>query len=129
MLEATHVRHRHDSAGLTPDLPIIRTDWEIYIHQLAVDISKEQSPQRLMAAREKLYELLVHCIPPATILKTLVRELLVNLDDMLKQEVLEWLRVVPKKYFIWKHLSANIWQSTKGILQICLANDIPPKTT
>lgn len=87
MLEASHVQHRD---GLTADLPIQKTDWELYIHQLAVDISKEQSPQRLMAAREKLYELLVHCIPPSTILKTLVKELLVNLDDALKQEVLEW---------------------------------------
>jgi replication factor C subunit 3/5 len=87
MFEATYVQHRAE--GLSPDMPILKTDWELYIHQLAVDITKEQSPQRLMAAREKLYELLVHCIPPATILKTLVRELLVNLDDALKQQVLE----------------------------------------
>jgi replication factor C subunit 3/5 len=88
MLEASHVQHR--DSGLTGELPIQKTDWELYIAQLAMDITKEQSPQRLMAAREKLYELLVHCIPATIILKTLVSQLLLNLDDALKQEVLEW---------------------------------------
>lgn len=90
MLEASHVQHREHSGGLTADLPIQKTDWELYITQLAMDLTKEQSPQRLMAAREKLYELLVHCIPATVILKTLVQQLLLNLDDALKQEVLEW---------------------------------------
>lgn len=89
MLEASHVQHR-ESGGLVPDAPIQKTDWELYIAQLAVDITKEQSPQRLLAAREKLYELLVHCIPATQILKTLVQEVLTNLDDALKQDVLEW---------------------------------------
>eukprot|EP00539_Tryblionella_compressa_P016709 CAMPEP_0178845920 /NCGR_PEP_ID=MMETSP0746-20121128/17727_1 /TAXON_ID=913974 /ORGANISM="Nitzschia punctata, Strain CCMP561" /LENGTH=161 /DNA_ID=CAMNT_0020510213 /DNA_START=1 /DNA_END=487 /DNA_ORIENTATION=- len=65
-------------------------DWEIYIRQLANDITKEQSPQTLMMAREKIYELLVNCIPATTILKTLVGELLNNLDDSVKLEVIEW---------------------------------------
>ena len=43
-----------------------------------------------MAAREKLYELLVNCIPASTILKRLTAELIVRLDDALKLEVLEW---------------------------------------
>jgi replication factor C subunit 3/5 len=86
MLEAMHVKHRD---GLKPDTPVQSTDWQLYIHQLAVDITREQSPQRLLAAREKLYELLVHCIPATIILKTLVQELLVNLDDALKCQVVE----------------------------------------
>lgn len=91
MLEATLLVHPGQNNDTDSSLTsVLKTDWELYIHQLAVDISKEQSPQRLMAAREKLYELLVHCIPPAIILKTLVKELMVNLDDSLKQEVLEW---------------------------------------
>ena len=66
-----------------------KTDWEIYISQLASDITKEQSPQRLMAAREKLYELLINCIPASVIIKTLAMELMKNLDDELKHDVLE----------------------------------------
>jgi replication factor C subunit 3/5 len=86
MLEACHVQKRD---GLTKDQPVQKTDWEMYIHQLAVEITREQTPQRLMAAREKLYELLVNCIPATVILKTLTQELLKNLDDSLKQEVIE----------------------------------------
>mmetsp|Transcript_17292 Transcript_17292/g.18653 ORF Transcript_17292/g.18653 Transcript_17292/m.18653 type:complete len:129 (+) Transcript_17292:1044-1430(+) len=48
------------------------------------------SPQTLMAAREKLYELLVNCIPASTILKSLTGELLNNLDDSVKLEVIQW---------------------------------------
>ena len=87
MLEACHVQKRD---GLAADMPVPQTDWELYIKQLAQDITREQSPQRLLAAREKLYELLVNCIPATVILTTLTKELLPTLDDSLKQEVLEW---------------------------------------
>mmetsp|Transcript_17119 Transcript_17119/g.22273 ORF Transcript_17119/g.22273 Transcript_17119/m.22273 type:complete len:358 (+) Transcript_17119:138-1211(+) len=87
MLEACHVQQRD---GLTPDMPVQKTDWELYIRQLAMDVTREQTPQRLQAAREKLYELLVNCIPADVILKTLVSELLKNLDDTLKHEVVGW---------------------------------------
>lgn len=56
---------------------------------MAADITKEQSPQKLMATREKLYELLINCIPASVILKTLAMELLKSLDDELKYEVIE----------------------------------------
>jgi replication factor C subunit 3/5 len=87
MLEACHVQNRD---ALRADQPVIKTDWEIYIAQLALDITREQSPQRLLAAREKLYELLVNCIPATVLLKTLLQELVKNLDDSLKKEVVEW---------------------------------------
>lgn len=87
MLEACHVQRRD---GLSKDQPVQKTDWELYISQIAADITKEQTPQRLMATREKLYELLVNCIPATVILKTLSKELMKNLDDCLKQEVIEW---------------------------------------
>jgi len=87
MLEACHVQQRD---GLTADMAPQTTDWELYIRQLALDVTREQTPQRLAAAREKLYELLVNCIPAAVILKTLVAELLKNLDDSLKHQVVEW---------------------------------------
>ena len=43
----------------------------------------------LMRAREKLYELLVNCIPASVIIKTLAMELIKNLDDEVKHEVIE----------------------------------------
>ena len=43
-----------------------------------------------MNARDKLYELLVNCIPASTILKSLTGELLNNLDDSVKLEVIKW---------------------------------------
>ena len=87
MLEACHVQRRD---GLSADMLVPATDWELYLKQLAVDITREQSPQRLLAARERLYELLVNCIPATLILKSLVHELLTNLDDSLKVQVIEW---------------------------------------
>lgn len=91
MLEACHVQHRDSNGGsLSKDQPVQKTDWEMYIAQLAVEITREQTPQRLMSAREKLYELLINCIPADVIIKTLAKELMKNLDDSLKQEVVEW---------------------------------------
>jgi replication factor C subunit 3/5 len=77
------------STVLKADQAVQKTDWELYITNLAADITKEQSPQKLMAAREKLYELLVNCIPASVILKTLAMELTKNLDDELKFQVIE----------------------------------------
>jgi replication factor C subunit 3/5 len=87
MLEACHVQQRD---GFTPDQAVQKTDWELYITQLAMEITREQTPQRLMLAREKLYELLVNCIPATVIIKTLARELVRNLDDTLKINVMKW---------------------------------------
>lgn len=77
------------STMLKADQSIQKTDWEIYIMKLAADITREQSPQKLIATREKLYELLINCIPASVILKTLTMELLKSLDDELKYEVIE----------------------------------------
>lgn len=89
MLEAAKVQSAGNSA--IPENQLLPTaDWEVYIKQLATDITKEQSPQTLMIARDKLYELLVNCIPASIILKYLTGELLNNLDDSVKLEVIEW---------------------------------------
>ena len=89
MLEAAKVVQPNQMLSETnPPLPA--SDWELYIRQLAEDITREQSPQRLQLARDKLYELLVNCIPATIILKRLVDELLNNLDDSLKLQVVEW---------------------------------------
>ena len=90
MMESCHVQNRDASGtGLKAGTPVQRADWEVYIQQLAKDVTREQSPQRLLAAREKLYELLINCIPADVILKTLALELMKNLDDSLKHEVVE----------------------------------------
>uniref|UniRef100_A0A7S4N9D6 AAA+ ATPase domain-containing protein n=1 Tax=Odontella aurita TaxID=265563 RepID=A0A7S4N9D6_9STRA len=90
MLESCHVQRRElGGNGMTADQPVQKTDWELYISQLATEVTREQSPQRLLAARERLYELLINCIPADIILKTLALELMKNLDDDLKHEVIE----------------------------------------
>ncbi len=87
MLEACRVQ----SAGqLTAQTEVVKTDWENYISTLAHEITQEQSPAKLLAAREKLYELLINCIPAEVIIKTLAVELMRNVDDSLKHEIIEW---------------------------------------
>jgi len=88
MLESARVQAGSDS-NLSADEPVKKTDWEQYITQLAAEVTQEQSPQRLIAAREKLYELLINCIPATIIIKTLSLELMKNLDDSVKHEVME----------------------------------------
>jgi len=89
MLEAAKVQAA-GNGDIQDNQHLPTTDWEVYVRQLAAQITKEQSPQTLMAAREKLYELLVNCIPASTILKSLTGELLNNLDDSVKLEVIQW---------------------------------------
>lgn len=72
------------------DQEITVTDWEAYIIGTAQDIIKEQSPQRLLRVRAKLYELLTNCIPADTIIKSLTAELLRKCDDNLKIQVCHW---------------------------------------
>jgi replication factor C subunit 3/5 len=65
-------------------------DWEVYITKLCRDILAEQSPARLLQAREMMYELLTNCIPADVIMQTLTNELMKCLDDQLKHEVAHW---------------------------------------
>jgi replication factor C subunit 3/5 len=86
MLEAAKVQQ----TPLSPDQPILLPDWELFICRLAREILQEQSPSKLMQARDMLYELLTNCIPPDVILQTLTRELMKALDDELKHELIYW---------------------------------------
>lgn len=65
VLEAMRMQ-RPDLQG---NVDFARPDWEIYCGKVADSILQEQSPQRLLEVRAKLYELLSHCIPPAVVLK------------------------------------------------------------
>ena len=51
---------------------------------------EEHSPARILQVRAKLYDLLTHCIPPTTILKTLTFKLVTQVDDGLKADVIKW---------------------------------------
>ncbi|GAB5031261.1 replication factor c subunit 3 [Nannochloropsis oceanica] len=86
MLEACRVQQH----PFTADQEVKVADWEEYIGKLATMLIEEQSPPRLVLARDMLYELLTNCIPSDVILKTLLRELLPKLDDQLKHEVVYW---------------------------------------
>ena len=108
MLESCHVTTRDDSPKeLKANMPIPDTDWERYIAQLARGITGEQSPKSLIAAREKLYELLINCIPAQVILKQLVMELLPTLDDSIKGEVVTWVSGYYVKLLIFEILSTG----------------------
>ncbi|PKU42362.1 replication factor c subunit hypothetical protein [Limosa lapponica baueri] len=71
----------------TADQDIPEMDWEVYLRETANAIVGQQSPQRLLEVRGRLYELLTHCIPPEIIMKGLLTELLNNCDGQLKGEV------------------------------------------
>lgn len=89
MLEATKVQAA--PRALTMDSTVALSDWQSYIADLARSITSEQSPQVLIVARGKLYELLTNCIPADVILTTLARELTSFLaDEGLKHDVAYW---------------------------------------
>jgi len=50
-------------------------DWELYAKETAAEVLLEQSPRALYVARGKVYELLVNCVPPDLVLRTLAREI------------------------------------------------------
>lgn len=85
-LEACKVRQYPFDEDMAVELP----DWEVYVHHVATLIVRDQSPNKLLECRGKLYDLLSKCVPADVILKTLVNELLKNLDDELKPEVIKW---------------------------------------
>ncbi|KAJ5604473.1 DNA polymerase III clamp loader complex gamma/delta/delta subunit C-terminal [Penicillium lagena] len=65
-------------------------DWEALIQVTADEILAERSPARLLQVRARLYDLLTHCIPPTTVLKTLTFKLVAKVDDALKPDVIKW---------------------------------------
>lgn len=71
----------------TPTQDVMEPDWEVYLRDTATMIVGEQSPKRLLDVRNRLYELLCHCIPPTIIFKGLLQELVRNCDGQLKAAV------------------------------------------
>lgn len=64
---------RMQNPDLTGDIDVAKPDWEVYCSKIAESIMQEQSPQRLLDIRGKIYELLSHCIPPTVVLKVSMR--------------------------------------------------------
>ncbi len=93
MLETLKIQHTAQSSAsssLPPDCVIPLPDWENYIIRLSREILMEQSPTKLLQARDMLYELLTNCIPADVIIQTITRELLKVFDDQLKHELVYW---------------------------------------
>jgi len=119
MMEACRVQQY----PFVPNQTVPLSDWETFIAQLGMSIVQEQSPQKLLEAREKLYELLINCIPADVILRTLSRELMKQLDDQLKHEVAYWaafyeqrLRAGSKEIFHLEAFVAKFMSLYKGFL-------------
>ncbi|KAI9822780.1 MAG: Replication factor C (RF-C) subunit [Thelocarpon impressellum] len=86
MFEAVHAQNEK----VTDKTVIPPPDWESLIGQIADEIMAEHSPARILQVRAKLYDLLSHCIPPTTILKTLTFKLIPKIDDALKADIIMW---------------------------------------
>ncbi|KAK0469585.1 P-loop containing nucleoside triphosphate hydrolase protein [Desarmillaria tabescens] len=98
------------SPDLSGPLAIAKPDWETYCHKVADMIISEQSPARVMEVRQKLYELLSHCIPPTVILKTIAERVVDRVDEAIKADIMHWaaiyevrMRIGSKKIY---HLEA-----------------------
>ncbi|KAJ5962926.1 hypothetical protein N7501_007867 [Penicillium viridicatum] len=81
---------RKSNEKVTDKTLIPPPDWEALVALTADEILAERSPARLLHVRARLYDLLTHCIPPTTILKTLTFKLVARVDDALKPEVIKW---------------------------------------
>ncbi|TVY19025.1 Replication factor C subunit 5 [Lachnellula arida] len=86
MFEAVHAQNEK----VSDTTPIPPPDWEALISTVANDINTEHTPAQILKVRAKLYDLLTHCIPPTTILKTLTFKLVPLVDDALKADVVKW---------------------------------------
>lgn len=83
MLEASRV----ESYPFTPTQSVKPAEWQTFLQQVANMITEEQSPQRLLLVRAKLYELLTNCIPADVVMSTLTEMLLNKADDTLRHQV------------------------------------------
>lgn len=70
VFEAMRMQH----PDLSGDVEVAKPDWETYCGKVADAILQEQTAQRLLDIRAKIYELSSHCIPPTVVMK--VSELL-----------------------------------------------------
>ncbi|EIW70004.1 hypothetical protein TREMEDRAFT_30209 [Tremella mesenterica DSM 1558] len=81
---------RMQRPDLQGDIEVAKPDWETYCAKVADSILQEQTAQRLLDVRGKLYELLSHCIPPTVVLKTISERIVDKVDDTLKPQIIHW---------------------------------------
>ena len=67
----------------------MKPEWKKAIAIIARNVAEEQSPRRLKEIREKVYELLVNCIPGDLIMKVLLEEFLDISDTMFQSPELK----------------------------------------
>lgn len=84
---------------LSPDTPVASADWEEYLDATAKRILDEQSPQRLLEVRGRLYELITHCIPSGVIIKSLTK---------VRLHVVYCMYLICSINILWLHLFAII---------------------
>ncbi|KAJ8716591.1 hypothetical protein PYW07_003218 [Mythimna separata] len=71
----------------TADQKIPEPDWQLFIRETAALILSEQTPKKLGEVRQKLYELIIHGVPPDMIFGGLLKELVRNCDMSMKCQV------------------------------------------
>ncbi|XP_011562887.3 replication factor C subunit 3 [Plutella xylostella] len=71
----------------TADQKVPEPDWQQFIRDTASMILSEQTPKKLGEVRQKLYELLIHGVPPDMIFSGLLHELVRNCDMAMKCQV------------------------------------------
>ena len=65
MCETAYVAHY----PFTNEQDVSEPDWELFLKETARLIVKQQSVENVIAIRDRLYELLCHCIPADIIFK------------------------------------------------------------
>ena len=65
MCETAYVAHY----PFTNDHEINEPDWEVFLRETAKQILQKQTVDQIMIIRDRLYELLCHCIPADIIFK------------------------------------------------------------
>ena len=90
MLEAARVA----AYPFNPGQPVAAMDWERYCALLAGEVLREQSPRALLAARARVYDLLVNCIPADVVIKRVLAALVEKLPgagyEATKHELATW---------------------------------------
>ncbi|CAH8567070.1 unnamed protein product [Schistosoma guineensis] len=87
LLYAEVARWQH--CPMLPDQSVQLPDWQVFLTETASAILAEQSPKKILEVRNRLYELLCHCIPPNIIMRGLVDNLLNSCDRNLKLELVQ----------------------------------------
>lgn len=72
------------------DPPVLKLDWEVKAASIVDIMKREQSSQSLKVIRESIYDLLGACIPPQTILITVLRYLLKNVNINTYTRIVEY---------------------------------------